>query len=119
MAITTLYGIPNCDTVKKARAWLDGHGVAYRFHDFTRDGVPADALAQWLQEAGRDTLLNRKGTTWRQLADTQRAAVVDDKRAAALLKSQPSLIKRPVVEWSDGRLTVGFDAAGWVAALKP
>jgi len=119
MAITTLYGIPNCDTVKKARTWLDGHGVAYRFHDFRRDGVPADALTQWLQRAGRDTLINRKGTTWRQLSDAQRAAVVDDRSAAALLRAQPSLIKRPVVEWADGRLTVGFDAAGWAAALKP
>jgi arsenate reductase (glutaredoxin) len=119
MAITTLYGITNCDTVKKARAWLDGRGVAYRFHDFKRDGVPADALAQWLQQAGRDTLVNRKGTTWRQLSDAQRAAVVDDKSAAALLKAQSSVIKRPVVEWTDGRLTVGFDAAAWAAALKP
>jgi Spx/MgsR family transcriptional regulator len=117
--MTTLYGIPNCDTVKKARAWLTAQGVDHRFHDFKRDGVPAAALAQWLQRAGRDTLINRKGTTWRQLSDAQREAVVDDASAAALLSAQPSVIKRPVVEWADGRLTVGFDAAGWAAALKP
>jgi arsenate reductase (glutaredoxin) len=117
--MTTLYGIPNCDTVKKARAWLAAQGVEHRFHDFKREGVPAAALAQWLQQAGRDTLINRKGTTWRQLSDAQREAVVDDASAAALLSAQPSLIKRPVVEWADGRLTVGFDAAGWAAALKP
>lgn len=117
-ARTTLYGIPNCDTVKKARAWLDAHAVAYRFHDVKREGVPPAALAQWLQRAGRDTLINRKGTTWRQLGDAERAAVVDDASAAALLVAQPSVIKRPVVEWADGRLTVGFDAAAWAAALK-
>jgi len=117
--MTTLYGIPNCDTVKKARAWLVAQGVAHRFHDFKREGVPAAALSRWLQRAGRDTLINRKGTTWRQLSEAQREAVVDDASAATLLSAQPSLIKRPVVEWADGRLTVGFDAAGWATALKP
>jgi arsenate reductase (glutaredoxin) len=113
---TTLYGIPNCDTVKKARAWLDDHGVAYRFHDFKRDGVPAAALARWLKEAGRDRLVNRKGTMWRKLTDAERDGVVDDASAAALLTAQPSVIKRPVVEWADGRLSVGFDAALWAAS---
>jgi arsenate reductase (glutaredoxin) len=115
---TTLYGIPNCDTVKKARAWLDSHGVAYRFHDFKREGVPAAALARWLAEAGHGRLVNRKGTTWRKLGDEDRDAVVDDTSAAQLLIAQPSVIKRPVVEWADGRLTVGFDEAAWALALK-
>lgn len=117
-ATTTLYGIPNCDTVKKARAWLDTHGVAYRFHDFKREGVPAAALERWLNEAGRDKLVNRKGTMWRRLSDAERDAVVDDTSAARLLTEQPSVVKRPVVEWADGRLSVGFDAAAWLAALK-
>jgi Spx/MgsR family transcriptional regulator len=115
---TILYGIPNCDTVKKARAWLDANGVAYRFHDFKREGVPAAGLTRWLREAGRDTLVNRKGAMWRKLSDGQRDAVVDDASAARLLTEQPSVIKRPVVEWADGRLSVGFDAASWAAALK-
>ena len=115
---TTLYGIPNCDTVKKARAWLDAHDVPYRFHDFKRDGVPADALQAWLKAAGRDTVVNRKGTTWRKLSDAERDAVADDASAARLLAAQPSVIKRPVVQWADGRLTVGFDAAAWASDLK-
>lgn len=113
----TVYGIPNCDTVKKARAWLDARGVAYRFHDLRKDGVPAAALPRWLQRAGRDTLANRKGTTWRRLSDAERDAVVDDASAAHLLAAQPSVIKRPVVEWPDGSLTVGFDAAAWARQL--
>ncbi len=114
---TTLYGIPNCDTVKRARAWLDERGVPYAFHDFKRQGVPPDALARWLKAAGRDRLVNRKGTAWRKLADAQRDGVVDDASAARLLTEQPSVVKRPVVEWADGRLTVGFDEAAWAAAL--
>ena len=115
---TTLYGIPNCDTVKKARAWLDAHGVPYRFHDFKCDGVPVDALQAWLKAAGRDTLVNRKGTTWRKLGGAEQNAVLDDASAARLLMAQPSVIKRPLVEWADGRLTVGFDAVAWALALK-
>lgn len=115
---TTLFGIPNCDTVKKARAWMDTNGVTYRFHDFKRDGVPDAALVRWLKQAGRDTLVNRKGTMWRKLSDAQRDGVVDDTSAARLLTEQPSVIKRPVVEWADGRLTVGFDEAAWGSALK-
>ena len=119
MTTTTLYGIPNCDTVKKARAWLDAQGVAYRFHDFKRDGAPPDGLARWLAQAGRERLVNRKGTAWRGLDAAAQAAVVDDASAARLLAAFPSVIKRPVVEWADGRLTVGFDPAAWHEAVKP
>ncbi|MCR5865337.1 MAG: ArsC family reductase [Aquincola tertiaricarbonis] len=111
----TLYGIPNCDTVKKARDWLERHDVPYQFHDFKKAGVPADRLAHWLQAAGWDTLLNRKGTTWRKLDDDTRAAAVDAASASRLMVAQPSVIKRPVVEWADGTVTVGFDAADWAA----
>lgn len=115
--MTTLYGIPNCDTVKRARAWLAEHGVAHVFHDFKKQGLPADRLDAWLQAVGWETLLNRKGTTWRQLDAARQAAVVDAATAGALMRAQASVIKRPVVEWADGRVTVGFDAEGWAARL--
>ena len=115
---TKVYGIPNCDTVKKARAWLDGQGVAHAFHDFKRAGVPADRLAAWVQAAGWERLVNRQGTTWRKLDPAAQATVVDAASAAALLQAQPSVIKRPVVEWPDGRITVGFDAATWAAQAQ-
>jgi arsenate reductase len=111
----TLHGIPNCDTVKKARDWLDANGREHRFHDFKKQGVPEAELDAWLASAGWETLVNRKGTTWRKLDDATRAAVVDTASARRLLLDQPSLIKRPVVRWSDGALTVGFDAADWVS----
>ena len=104
----TVYGIPNCDTVKRARAWLDGQGRAYQFHDFKKAGVPADQLQRWLTELGWERLLNRAGTTWRKLDDASKAAVVDAASAAALMQAQPSVIKRPVVQWNSGALSVGF-----------
>jgi Spx/MgsR family transcriptional regulator len=109
-----LYGIPNCDTVKKARAWLTAQGLAHEFHDFKKAGVPADRLAAWEAELGWEKLLNRKGTTWRKLDPQQQAGVVDAVSAQALMQAQPSLIKRPVVEWGT-RTTVGFDPVIWVA----
>jgi len=111
-----LYGIPNCDTVKKARAWLADNGMACAFHDFKKAGVPEDRLDAWLQAAGWETLVNRKGTTWRKLDDARRAAVVDAASARTLMLAEPSVIKRPVVEWPDGRISVGFDPAGWAQA---
>lgn len=108
-----LYGIPNCDTVKKARAWLDGQGVAYRFHDFKKAGVPPQRLAAWSTAVGWERLLNRQGTTWRKLRPAQQAVVTDDLSAQALMQAQPSVIKRPVVEWPGGAVTVGFDTAAW------
>jgi len=109
----TLYGITNCDTVKKARAWLADQGVPYAFHDFKKAGVPADRLDAWLRTAGWDKLLNRQGTTWRKLAPETQAQVKDAASATRLMVEQPSVIKRPVVEWDDGQVTVGFDAATW------
>ena len=113
-----LHGIPNCDTVKRARAWLSDHGVAYRFHDFKKSGVPAGDLADWMAEAGWERVLNRQGTTWRKLDDATKTAVIDAASAAALMVAQPSVIKRPVVRWSGGELTVGFDA-GEYARMAP
>ena len=110
-----LYGIPNCDTVKKARAWLAAQGQACDFHDFKKAGVPEDRLQAWLAAAGWETLLNRKGNAWRALDEPTRAAVVDAPSAAAVMRQSPSVIKRPVVEWADGRITVGFDPQRWAA----
>ena len=112
----TLYGIPNCDTVKKARAWLTAQGLTYEFHDFKKAGVPADRLAVWESELGWEKLLNRKGTTWRKLDPAEQASAVDAASAQALMRAQPNLIKRPVVEWGN-RTTVGFDTVVWAAEL--
>ncbi len=110
-----LYGIPHCDTVKRARAWLAEHGHDAVFHDFKKAGVPPDRLDAWLASVGWEQLVNRKGTTWRQLDEAERAAVTGAPLARALMLRQPSVIKRPVVEWDDGRITVGFDEATWTA----
>lgn len=110
----TLHGIPNCDTVKRARAWLDSHGVAYAFHDFRKQGVPEAALDRWLRAPGWEALVNRRGTTWRQLDAATRDGVVDAASARAVLLAHPSLIKRPVVDWGAAPgVTVGFDAEAW------
>ena len=108
-----LYGIPNCDTVKKARAWLAEHDVDHTFHDFKKQGVPAERLDRWIAELGWDKLVNRKGTTWRKLDPARQAAVTDAVGAKALMLAEPSVIKRPVVEWNVKKSTVGFDAAAW------
>lgn len=112
--MTTLYGIPNCDTVKKARAWLDEHGVAYAFHDFKKSGVPPQ-LDAWVSQLGWQAVLNRKGTTWRKLDPATQTAVQDAAGAVALMREQPSVIKRPVVEWTGGTVTVGFAPEDWAA----
>ena len=106
----TVYGIPNCDTVKKARAWLADRGLEVAFHDFKKQGVPAELLPAWLKAFGRDKLVNRVGTTWRKLSDATKAGVVEDDSATALMLAEPSVIKRPVVRWADGCLTLGFSA---------
>ena len=114
--LITLYGIPNCDTVKKARAWLTGQGLDHTFHDFRKQGVPAERLPDWLAAVGWQKLVNRQGTTWRKLDPGTQAAVQDDASANQLMQAQPSIIKRPVVEWRQGErtaVTVGFDAAHW------
>jgi Spx/MgsR family transcriptional regulator len=103
-----LYGIPNCDTVKKARDWLTTQGMDYQFHDYKKEGVPLDLLPGWLQAVGRDTLINRRGPTWRKLAPEVQASVVDDASAIALMQANASVIKRPAVVWPDGSVTVGF-----------
>jgi arsenate reductase len=113
----TLFGIPNCDTVKKARAWLTAQGVDYQFHDFKKQGVPVERLDAWMVAVGWEKLLNRKGTSWRKLDEATQATAVDTESAAKLLILNASLIKRPVVEWADSPseadISVGFDAENW------
>ena len=110
-----VYGIPNCDTVKKARQWLTDHDIAATFHDFKKQGVPPDHLDQWLATAGWEKLVNRKGTTWRKLDKATQASVTDAASAQALMLAQASVIKRPVVQWSadTADISVGFDAEAW------
>ena len=109
----TLYGIPNCDTVKRARAWLQEHGREATFHDFKQAGVPEARLDAWIAAAGWERVVNRQGTTWRKLDDALKASVVDAASAKRVMRDQASVIKRPIVEWADGAITVGFDAADW------
>ena len=110
-----VYGIPNCDTVKKARAWLDAQGIEYAFHDYKKEGADRAKLERWVAEKGWETVLNRRGTTFRQLSEDDKADI-DAAKAVRLMAAHPSTIKRPVVEHPDG-LLVAFDAAEWQAAL--
>jgi arsenate reductase len=105
----TLYGIPNCDTVKKARTWLADQGHDFTFHDFKKQGLARDTVAGWLEQLDWEVLVNRKGTTWRKLTDEQRAQVVDKASALELMLENPSVIKRPVLD-RGGRFSVGFSA---------
>jgi arsenate reductase len=103
----TLFGIPNCTTVKKARAWLAGHALDFTFHDFRKQGVDAAWLRKVVTETGWQALVNTRGTTWRKLSDAEKAAVSDEASAIALMQAQPSVIKRPVLEYN-GRYHLGF-----------
>jgi len=114
--MTILHGIPNCDTVKKARHWLTENGHPYRFHDFRKDGIQPEHVTRWHAALG-DRLINRKGTTWRALDAAAQAAAAEPAGAQALVLAQPALIRRPLVEWPDGSITAGFDAADWAGRL--
>ena len=105
----TLYGIPNCDTVKKARTWLADNAQQFDFHDFKKQGLERATVAAWLEQLDWEVLVNRKGTTWRKLSDERRAAVVDKASALDLMLEQPSVVKRPVLS-KEGRFSVGFSA---------
>ena len=108
----TLYGIRNCDTCRKASKWLDRRGVPYRFHDLRRDGIDDVTLDRWLTAIGAERLINRRGRTWREIPEPTRIAL-DDAAMHRLVKERPTLIRRPVVEWEDESVTVGFDPRTW------
>ena len=112
----TVYGISNCDSVKKARAWLDENALGYSFHDFKKQGLPEPQLRRWEQAVGWEKLLNRKGTTWRKLDPALQTATADSASALALMQANASVIKRPVLDWN-GEISVGFDASDWAARL--
>ena len=111
--LITIYGIKACDTMKKARAWLDAHGVGYVFHDYKVEGIDERRLKGWAKEVGWETLLNRAGTTFRKLPDAEKTGL-DEAKAIALMLAQPSMIKRPVLD-VDGKLIVGFKPETYAA----
>lgn len=110
-----LYGIPNCDTVKKARGWLEAKGVEYAFHDYKKEGADADRLTRWIEIHGVDAVLNRRGTTFRKLTEAEQANI-DPAKAVTLLEQHPSMIRRPIVEYPGGVL-IGFREVEWSDVL--
>jgi arsenate reductase len=113
----TLYGIPNCDSVKKARTWLDQAGLTYQFHDFKKAGLDKSTISTWLKQVAWETLVNKKGTTWRNLPDATKASVVNAATATTLMLENTSVIKRPVLCMKD-QVLVGFDADLYKKTLK-
>ncbi|MCB1475192.1 MAG: ArsC family reductase [Rhodobiaceae bacterium] len=111
----TIYGIVNCDTMKKARAWLDDHGIDYVFHDYRKAGIETSRLETWSDSAGWEKVLNKAGMTFRKLPDSDKKDI-DRNKAIALMAANPSMIKRPVLE-ADGKLLVGFDPANYEKAF--
>jgi len=124
MQSIVLYGIPNCDTVKKARTWLQEQDIAFEFHDFKKNGLERSTVEQWLQHVSLDVLINRKGTTWRALSDEQKASAADTDAAIALMLASPSIIKRPVLQRAEAnsapvrQVDVGFSAQQYEQLFK-
>ncbi|MEQ1602385.1 MAG: ArsC family reductase [Methylophilaceae bacterium] len=114
-----LYGIPNCNTVKKARDWLASQNIELQFHDFKKHGVSAELFNGWLKQTPWEKLVNRAGTTWRNLSEGEKAAVTDAQSALALMLAKPSVIKRPVLLRGEEILLIGFDEAAYLRALTP
>jgi Spx/MgsR family transcriptional regulator len=115
--LITVYGIPNCDTVKKARTWLSEQGIEHVFHDFKKQGLPEKNLDSWLKEAGWEAVLNRTGTSWRKLSSEEQLSVIDAATARPFLMANSSLVKRPVIEWQSSKgieITIGFQPNQWL-----
>lgn len=112
-----LFGIPNCNTVKKARDWLTSHGITYEFHDFKKNGVNRDLLENWLSQTPWEKLVNRAGMTWRHLSDAEKAAVVDATSAIPLMLEKPSVIKRPVLVKNGKIISLGFTESAYEELL--
>ena len=113
-----VYGIPNCQSVKKARTWLEDHALEYEFHDFKKAGVPLARLKVWVKQFGWDSMLNKKGTTWRLLGEDEKALVTNATTAIQAMMTSPSLIKRPVIEFSDDQITLGVNPEAWSSVIK-
>ena len=118
MSPMKLYGIPNCNTVKKARTWLEENGVTYEFHDFKKQGIAEATIQQWLTQAPWDKLVNRAGMTWRNLSDAEKAAVTDNASATQLMLEKTSVIKRPLLVKDSALLALGFDEATYQELLN-
>jgi len=114
--MVTLYGISNCDTVRKARKWLDRHELDYRFHDFRKDGITTDMISAWLQRVASEQLVNKRSTTWRALSEADRARI--ERQPTGLLVQHPTLIKRPVLELPDRQIEIGFNATRYAEILE-
>jgi arsenate reductase len=113
-----VYGIPNCNTVKKARTWLSDNGIDYEFHDFKKQGITAEKLQQWCTAFGWERVLNKKGTTWKKLSPAQQGAVTDQNSAVAVMVDNTSAIKRPVVEQNGKAILISFDEEHYTGLLK-
>jgi Spx/MgsR family transcriptional regulator len=113
-----VYGIPNCQSVKKARTWLQEHALEYEFHDFKKAGVPQVRLKAWVKQFGWDSVLNKKGTTWRTLGEDEKALVTNATTAIQAMVTSPSLIKRPVIEFTDDQMTLGVNPEAWSSVIK-
>ena len=111
-----IYGIPNCDTMKKARRWLDSNGVEYEFHDYKKHGVPAEKLKNWVKQEGWEAVLNKRGTTWRKLDDRTRESI-DESSAINIMLEHPAMIKRPVLE-AAGTVLIGFREADYSQLIQ-
>jgi arsenate reductase len=111
-----IYGIKNCDTMKKALLWLDANKVTYLFHDYKKEGISPEKISEWLKEAPVNTLINTKGTTYKKLSDIEKANITQEKTAVELMVKNPSMIKRPLLETKQG-IVLGFDAAAWEKLL--
>lgn len=115
----TIYGIKNCDTMKKAFAWLDEHDIAYSFHDYKKSGIASDKLANWVSRAGGwEHVVNKSGLTFRGLPETTKASL-NDERAIALMAEKPSMIRRPIIEAEGGKLIIGFSDESFIASFDP
>lgn len=117
MSDPVVYGIENCDQVRRARQWLRAQGIAFRFHDFRRDGLGAEAIERWLTHVPWDSLLNRRGQTWRRLDPSRRALIVDQASAIEAMLAEPTLIRRPVAE-AGAHLLIGFTESTWQHAFE-
>ena len=114
--MTIMYGIKNCDTIKKARNWLEAENIDYRFHDYKKDGTDEELFKEWIASLGWESVINRRGTTWRKLTDEQKSSM-DDNSALAAMLDNPSIIKRPLLE-HDGTRTLGFKAEEYESIFK-
>lgn len=112
-----VYGIPNCDTVKRSRDWLTAHAVNHGFHDFKKQGLPVVEVDRWMVTLGYEKLLNRRGPSWRKLGEVVQATVIDAASAKTIMQANASVIKRPVIVWPGGKITVGFDEVAWLTLL--